>query len=526
MFVRTTIGRNKDGSTRVYLHLVRGFRVNGKVRQQVVASLGRLDLLQESGGLDRLIASLARFSERCWVEAEAQGSLAWAKLYGPVLVFRWLWERLGLAQQLREAFANTEVQYQGEEAVFAMVLNRIMDPHSKRGTHAWMETVYRPQWDGLELHHLYRALDVLSPLGPTLEEGLFAQVRDLFHLDLTLMLFDTTAVYFEGEGPQGLAEYGYSRDHRPDLRQMVVGLLLTREGIPICHRVFPGNTVDARAFQQVVGELKPRFRVQRVVLVGDRGLVSQATMEALERAGMDFILGMPLRRFSASREVLSRAGRYHEVAENLRVKEVWVEGERYILCHNPQAAERDRLRREELLAQLREKLARGGVGSLLKSAVHRRFLKVKGAEAHIDMGRVAADARLDGKWVLDTNTVLPSDEVALAYKGLWRVEQAFRQLKSGLEVRPVFHWTEERVRGHVLVCFLALVLESALQRLLKEQESSVSYREAIRGLEQVMAVRYEAQGKAWLWRTELGEHAYDAFQAVGMRPPPRVQPFN
>jgi hypothetical protein len=522
MFFRTKVFRRTDGSARTYLELVTNHRVNGRVRQQVIARLGRLEHLQPEGVIDRLLEGLARHSREQWLRlATLQAQQDYS--YGPVLVFRRLWEELGLAEALQQAFAATEASYAGEEAVFAMVLNRILEPHSKRGTHAWLDTVYRPPWRGLELHHLYRALDVLATGGPRLEERLFARVRDLFHLDLSLALFDTTSTYFWGEGPEGLAEYGYSRDHRPDLRQMVGGLLLTGEGIPVCHRVFPGNRVDAAAFQEVVAELQPRLGLQRVVLVGDRGLVSEKSLEALDRARQDYILGLPLRRYRAARQVLARAGRYHRVADNLRVKEVWWEGDRYILCHNPEAAERDRVRREEIVTQLEQRLAAGGVPALLKSPVYRRFLQVGETHAHLDRSRVEQDARLDGKWVLFTNTTLPSAEVALAYKGLWRVEQAFRRMKSGLEVRPVFHWTEERVRGHVLVCFLALVLEAALQRRLGAQHPELSSSQVLRDLERVRAVEVAAEGQRYLLRTELSGQAHAASTAGGLRPPPHLQ---
>jgi hypothetical protein len=522
MFLRTKVFRRKDGSTRTYLELVANRRVDGHVRQQVIAHLGRLDQLQPEGVIDRLMAGLARFSQEQWLRLAAlHAEQDYA--YGAALVFRRLWEDLGLAEALQQAFATTEASYPGEEAVFAMVLNRILEPYSKRGTHAWLDSVYRPQWRGLDLHHLYRALDVLHTVGPRLEELLFARIRDLFHLDLSLVLFDTTSTYFWGEGPEGLAKYGYSRDHRPDLRQMVVGLLMTGEGIPICHRVFPGNRVDAAAFQEIVAELKPRLGLQRVVLVGDRGLVSEQSLGALDLARQDYILGLPLRRYQAARRVLARAGRYHQVAENLRVKETWLEGDRYIICYNPEAAERDRARREQIVARLEQRLAQGGVKALLKSPLYRRFLRVTGETARLDRTRVEQDARLDGKWVLFTNTTIPSDEVALAYKGLWRVERAFRHLKSGLEVRPVFHWTEERVRGHVLVCFLALVLESALQRRLGEQHPELSYSQVLRDLERMRAVEVEAEGQRYLLRTELAGGSHTAFAVTGLRPPPHLQ---
>ena len=200
MYTRVVKGRNKDGSTRHYLQLVQAHRQNGKVRQKLICSIGRLDILHESGGLDRLIASLARHSERCWVEAEAGGLLSWAKTYGPVLVFHRLWEDLGLARQFGLLQCASGVRFSIDEAAFAMVLHRLLDPGSKRATHRWLETVYRPEFESLELQHLYRALDHLVRGKEALEEALFSRNRDLFSLEVDLVLFDTTLLYFSSFG--------------------------------------------------------------------------------------------------------------------------------------------------------------------------------------------------------------------------------------------------------------------------------------------------------------------------------------
>lgn len=525
MFIRTTTGRNKDGSTRIYLHLVQGYRVNGKVKQKVVANLGRLDILQVGGGLDRVIASLARYSERCWLEAEGEAQLVWAKCYGPVLIFRRLWEHLGLANQVGQLPAGSRVDFPVEEAVFAMVLHRLLDPGSKRATHRWLKTVYRPEFESLELHHLYRALDYLVQKKEKIEEALFARNRDLFCPNFDLMLFDTTSVYFEGQGPEGVAEYGYSREHRPDRVQVVLGLLMSRDGIPVAHHVFPGNTADIKAFRHAIADLRRRFPLRRVVIIADRGVVAEPLLEELELEGMEYIVGMPLRKWKEVREiVLSRAGRYHEVKDNLKVKEVEAGGHRYIVCHNPEGEERDRKERESIVAMLAEYLSQGGLSGLVKRKGWGRYLRVKEAgKVEIDHKKIAEEARYDGKYVLRTNTSLVAAEIALDYKSLWQVEHAFRELKSGLEVRPVYLRTEAHVRGHIVVCFLALVLEATLGRLLKRQGTQASYREIMADLFELMAVRFEARGKAWLWRTELQGLAYEAFRAIGVRPPARVQ---
>jgi transposase len=539
MFIRHFIRRNKDGSTRVYLYLCRNYMCGGKERQELVANLGRMDILQGSGGLDRLIGSLARYSERCWVEVEGEGCLELGQVYGAALVFRRLWEHLGLDKEMAELQGKTEVQFSIEEAAFAMVLHRILDPGSKRRTHTWMrKAVYRPEFEGIELHHLYRALDYLVRGKERLEQALFARGRDLFSLGVDLVLFDTTLVHFEGAGPEGLAAIGRPGNY-PDCVKVLVGLVMTGDGYPVAHHVFPGNTADINAFRLALAELRQRFPIRRVVIVADRGMVSEGVMEELEgdKTGekgeskdgvkIDYILGMRMRRSrEVNEEVLSRAGRYREVADNLRVKEVRVGDHRYVVCHNSEAEERDRKRREEIIKQTRENLKKKGVKAFVVPRGVRRFVELVGGELVLKEAAIREEARYDGKWVLRTNTELPADEVALAYKSLWQIERAFRELKSGLEISPVFLRAADHVRGHILVCFLALVMEATLRRLLAETGSQSSYQVVLDDLAGVTASRFEARGKAWLWRTELPGVANDAFRAVGLRPPSRVQPLS
>ncbi len=523
MFVRLQVCRNKDGSSRHYLHLLRSRRVNGRTRQEFICTLGRLDVLQAEGGLDRLIAGLVRYSERQWVEVQALAG-GWDKIYGPVLVFRRLWEELGLAEQMTRLQEDSEAQFPIDEAVFAMVLHRLLDPGSKRATYHWMKgKVYRPQFEGVDLHHLYRALDHLVKGKEAVEEALFARNRDLFSLEVDLVLFDTTLVHFEGQGPEGLATQARPGNY-PDCVKVLLGLVMTGDGFPVAHHVFPGNTADINAFQVALNDLKQRFSIRQVIIVADRGVVSEAVIEWLEQEKMGYILGMPARKNKEVRDiVLRRAGRYHKVTDNLRVKEVWANGHRYVLSHNLEEEEWDRNSREEIIQRVRRDLEKKGPQAFVMPRGLRRFLELRGGELVLKDAAIRDEARYDGKWVLRSNTNLPAADVALAYKGLWQIEHAFRELKSGLQIRPVFLHTENHVRGHILVCFLALVMEAALQRLLQEQGLSSSYRQLLNDLEGVRAVELKANGKSWLVRTELPEKAFHAFKAVGLRPPVRVQ---
>jgi len=522
MYARTKTFTNKDGSQRTYLYIVEGVREKGKIRQKIVANLGRIEDMQ-GGELDQLINSLARFSKRKWVQTEAAKIMVEsAKEWGTDLIFRTIWERLGLHQTLERLLAKTEISTPLPEAAYAMVLNRISDPLSKRAVNEWVSEIYRPSFGALELHHFYRALDFLIAHKEIIELELFEQVKHLFNLELDLVFWDTTSTYFEGNGPEGLAEYGYSKDHRPDRVQILIGVLMTKEGIPVAHQVFPGNTADIDTFKAVIADTRSRFQLRRVIFVGDRGMVSPTLLDELDHEHIEYIVGVKMRKLKAVEKILKTGGRYQVVSENLKVKEVWSEdADRYIICYNPVEAERDRQAREEIIKKLENKL-KDGIKQLIGNSGYRRYLVIKKEKAEINYRAFEEDAKYDGKYVLRTNSRLDTAEVALAYKDLFRVERAFRELKSTFDLRPIYHFKDRRVRAHVMVCFLALVLESTLLRSLKQMNSQVEYMYLIRDLKQLKAVELTLEGTRYLCRTELPGSSYEAFRALGIRPPSQV----
>jgi transposase len=527
MYIRFHTVRGHKEQAYTYLELVYSERRDGKVQQERVCSLGRLEDLQNSGALDRMMAKLAEVTKQRWVRAEAlQLGTPWAKEYGLVLLVRRLWEDLGLERVINGLRRQSAIEVSVSEALLAMVVNRLVMPGSECDTYHWLQNqVYAPEWQGLELHHLYRSLDFLDKHMSIIEEQLFFRLRDLFSLELKLVLFDTTSSYFEGRGPAGLAATGYSRDKRPDRVQVVIAVLMTHDGMPVAHYVFPGNTADINAFRLALKDLKGRFPLGgRVVVVADRGVVAEPLLQALEGEKQEYIVGIPLHKWKAAGKVLRRPGRFHVVAENLRVKEVQLDGKRYIVCHNPEREPEDARRRAEIVAALEKELAQGDLAKLAKKKGYGRYVNIEEkGKAGINWWRVERDARYDGKYLLRTATELSPAEVATAYKDLWRIEAAFRDLKSGLEIRPMYHWTPPRVRGHIAVCFLALVIESALARLLRDHGCHESTSKVIEALQQVRAVRVELEGQVFLTRTDLPALAQKAFTAVGLRPPSKVQ---
>jgi transposase len=546
--------RTKTTGTRSYLQIVENRWQDGRPKQRVIATLGRLDQLQQTGQLDALLASGARLAQSVLLlSAHAKGQVPTitTRRIGPALIFERLWHQTGCRHVVEQLLAGRRFEFDVERAIFLTVLHRLFASGSDRAADKW-RTDYRIEGcDDLQLHHLYRAMAWLgeelpkdqqkdkTPFAPRcikdrIEESVFGHRRDLFS-GLQLVFFDTTSIYFEGEGGQEIGQRGFSKDHRPDLYQMVVGAVLDGQGRPICCELWPGNTTDVKTLIPIVDRLRGRFGIGRVCVVADRGMISQETLAALEQPGRgwQYILGARMRSQNEVKdEVLSRAGRYRVVHPTrvesddpspLKVKEVWVEDRRYVVCLNEDEARKDAADRQAIVASLREQL-RNGDKSLVGNKGYRRYLDGDdSSHFEIDEAKIAEDARYDGKWVLRTNTELDSAEVALQYKRLWMVEHWFRSCKSLLQTRPIYHKCDETIRGHVFCSFLALVLRQELQARLEKRGDKLEWADVISDLDRLQMVEVEQDGKRFLLRSEAEGTCGKVFQAVSVALPPTVQ---
>ena len=547
MFLRT-----QTTAGRTYLLLVENERVEGRIKQRVLLRLGRLDQLQASGQLDSLLASLGRFSTRLAVlGAHERGHSVTTRTrrIGPALIFERLWRETGIAGVLHEMLRERRFEFALERAVFMTALHRLFVSGSDRAAERWMREQAIAGTEELSLHHLYRTMGFLGePLAPVaedsscfdlrtrkdlIEEALFAHRRDLFS-DVELVFFDTTSIYFEGEGGQEIGQRGHSKDHRPDLKQMVVGMVLDNAGNPLCSTMWPGNTTDVTSLAPVVKRLQEHFGIQRVCIVADRGMISAATIAEIEARGWLYILGVRMRRTKEAREeVLSRPGRYQEVYPKsgqakapspLAVKEVRVEERRYVVCRNQDQATKDAADRLAIVAALVEALKRGDK-SLIGNNGFRRFVTGSGARWRVDEAKVCEEARYDGKWILRTNTDLSAREVALKYKQLWTVEAIFRTMKSQLDTRPIFHKTDDTIRGHVFCSFLALVLRKALQdRLEAKGHGGLEWHNILDDLDGLQEIEMTVGDKPYRLRTETKGTISAVFSACGVALPPTLQP--
>jgi len=522
-----TFPRKKDGSLRQYLQLVETYREGKKVKQRILLSLGRVDDLRTSGELDRMADALVRLSEREKIVDLAKELAATSnKVFGPVAVYRHLWKKLGMPKAIADAVQKeTFFGYDVEAAVFRMVLGRLLNPKSKLMTHRWAETIFWDDGEVVDLQHYYRALGVLARNVGRIEENHYFHGRDLFTPAPDLLFFDTTSVYFEGEGPTGgLGQYYYSKDNRPDRKQMIVGVVLTRDGIPLAHHVFPGNTPDATAFSVVIEEMRNRFRIMRVILVGDRGMFNATIIRRIEELKMEYIAGVKMRTVVDVKEiVLADRGPFETVSPNLSVKNVVVGEKRYVVCHNEEEAKRAKAVREAVVAELREKLS-NGPKRLIGNSAYRKYVAVEKEAIRLDESKIASEAKYDGKYVLLTNTALSAKETALAYKALWQVERAFREIKSTFEIQPVYLSREDHVRGHVAICFLAFCLQTAFRKAtrdVKEIEGH-SFESLLQSLKELRMVEFTAGGKSYRVRMEPDKIATAIFRAVGTPIPRRV----
>lgn len=550
MFVRA----KKSGAYQ-YLQLVHNQRVDGKVRQQVVATLGRLDLLQRSGQIDALIASCGRFAQHTAIlDAHRQGrtqAVATIKI-GPVLVFERLWKELGLPEILGDLLGDRRFEFAVERVVFLTVLHRLFDPGSDRAAEVWHRAYAIEGTGELELQHFYRTMGWLgeplalnqqagaTPFGlrclkDLIEEALFARRRNLFS-SLDLVFFDTTSIYFEGQGGESIGQYGHSKDHRPDCRQMVVGAVLDNAGRPICCELWPGNTTDAKTLIPIVDRLRERFSITQICIVADRGMISKKTIEALQAGhrNVRFILGARLRAVKEIREkVLADPGAYQQVhgpkthskdPSPLSVKEVRIDDRRYAVCYNQDQAKKDRADREAIVGALGDQLKRGDK-SLIGNKGYRKFLKrTEGKHFEIDQDKVQHEARFDGIWVLQTDAPVTAVEAALRYKELWMVESIFRCLKSVLETRPIYHKRDDTIRGHVFCSFLALVLLNELQVRLKARGWYCEWERLKNDLDALEEITVANVGKNYVIRSPARGDASKALQAVGVALGPAIKP--
>ncbi len=589
MYLRTTARTNKDGSVVRYLALAHNQRVGAATKANVLLNLGREDRL-DPDGLRRLVRSINRYLGEPDTDGTDAGTDAAAvtgtdttgglrlissRPAGAAWLLDGLWKALDVDTAMRTVLGGRRFTTDVERVLFALVANRAIDPSSKLAAAEWAShDVAIPGLDGMDDDQAYRAMDLLieADTDAHVQEAVFFAVADLLNLEVELLFFDTTSTHFERDtedpdpedesGSGGFCRYGHSKDHRKDLPQIVIGLAVTREGIPVRCWCWPGNTNDQAILPEVRDGLRG-WRLGRVVTVVDRGFSSRENLAYLRRAGGHYIAGERMRDGNAqSHEALSRQGRYQSVRDNLRVKEVKIAstpGIRWIICHNPDEAERDQAARDAAIARITAELdrisprprPRAGAGpprqvghgergipekaertADLDEAAHlkaecalrehpalgRWLRQTPSGRLQLDRVKITAEARLDGKYLLSTSDPdLSAEDVALGYKNLLEAERGFRDLTSTIELRPVFHRIEPRIRAHVLLCWLALLLIRVAER-----RTGQTWRQINRELGRLHAITLAGPAGTVVQTTEPTTAQAGILRACGLVPPPRI----
>jgi hypothetical protein len=534
-----------------YLYLVETVREGGRAKQRIIKNLGRKEVLAASGALERLASSVARYAERALVLSQIEAGnperLACKRIGAPLLFGR-LWEETGCRAVIEDRLSGRGFEFPVERAVFATVLHRIMVSGSDRACEKWMADYDLPGVDGLALHHLYRAMAWLgeelpanqqsgaTPFAPRtvkdlIEERLFERRRDLFS-ELSVVFMDTTSLSFTGVGGETLGERGYSKDHRPDLMQMIVGVVIDAAGRPVCSEMWPGNTADVSVLVPVIDRLRSRFAIGRVCVVADRGMISAPTIAALEERGLEYVLGARERTDSLVRTVvladerpftplcIPRAGGEET---QLFIKEVQVEGRRYIVCRNEAEAEKDAADRRAIVEALDQQLKRGDK-ALIGNSAYRRYLRTTAKKAfEIDPGKLADEARYDGLFVLRTNARITPLQAVLRYRDLIQVEQLFRTAKALMRTRPIYHSSDAAIRGHVFCSFLALILRKELDERCRAARFRPEWGDVLRDLDRLQEVTISKDGRQMALRTPVTGVIGPLFKAARMALPPNVR---
>ncbi len=543
MFIRTISRKNKDGSKVTYVQLAHNERdrEKGHPKAKILYNFGRLENL-DLEQLKRLVKSISRFlppedALEAQVLLQNRGrSFKWkqSRSFGGIYLLSALWQQLHFQKIVENRVAQRQFSTPIAQAIFAMVANRCLGPASKLATTEWVEKdVFVPDLPQIDVQVLYRAMDFLLLHQAHLEQEIYWSVADLLHLEVDLLFFDTTSTYFETEDESELKKRGYSKDKRGDLPQVLLGLAVTREGIPVRHWLFPGNTADMSTIQQVKDDLAG-WRLGRCIIVHDCGMTSEANLQYLQRGGGHYIVGRKMKSGEAEvEEALRQKGRYTEIEEHLWAKEVTVgDGEkrkRLVLVKNTKEQERSEKARQKLVETLEAKLSElnsrktkshnKAVCELKSHRLYGKYIKEqKDGSLTIARNKLTQERRYDGKYLVESSDdTLNLKDIVLGYKQLYDVEQAFRTLKTTLELRPNHHSKDERIKCHIFLCFIALVLVRII-----ENKTEQTWPNVRREMSRLFYGEFQVESKKVCQLTELTKEQKSILNSLNIKTPSTI----
>lgn len=544
MYIKIT----KNSAGQAYYHLVESYREKGKARQRTLLSLGKVG----EDRLDALVSAISRHKEVMGIVDIAKSiRVADTFIYGPLVILEKLFHRYGIDKILQEiACAHPKLTIDIRKIIFTLVACRFIRPGSKlKVFEHWQKKLYPEMISKkIELHQIYRVIDILSKYKEKIENNLYWQDRDLFNMQVDIVLYDLTTLRFEStrEDRGSLRRFGYSKEMRSDCTQVVLGLLVDTHGIPLGFEVYPGNTFEGKTLEDIVRKMRKKFKVRRFIFVADRGLFSAKNLEYIRGIETtdpgEFIVGMKLGIVKDRHAEFYDKSRYTYVNPELAIYETTYGHDRCIITWSKARAERDQKVREDILAKIRKKLAGKRVSpkTFVSNRNYQKYLTGlgKGEKPCINEEALANKGKRDGYFGVLTNVKdMSASDIVKNYKNLWIIEDAFGEIKGTLKARPIFHWTDKRIMGHLTLCFLAYFCEAQMTKLLREQgkmltseaikdetikERPLTVTEAMKELSEVRAIPVEIRSKKIWVRTDIQGNAAKLFLAAGVKIPPKV----
>ena len=540
MYIRTT--KNQRGQS--YYHLVEAYRQDGKVKQRTLMSLGRVD----DNRIEELATAISKHLDAINIfNLSKEIDISDTYILGPLLVLERMLENLGIKVVLQNVLLqHKRLRFDFEKVVFTQLCSRFIKPVSKLALYDnWVSRMYPELIDHqLDLQHIYRSLDILADHKEEIEKFLYQWKKDLFTINVDVVLYDLTTLRFEStrEDMGELRKFGYSKEMRTDCTQVVLGLLTDTDGIPLCFEVHPGNTFEGKTLQGIVEKMRGKFSIRRFIFIADRGLFSFDNLEHIRADGGEFIVGLKMGSMAKQRQKdFYDISKFNWINEELAFYEIDLNGDRCIITWSKSRSERDQKAREDILEKIRLKLAaqKKLAKNFITNRNYKKYLKTQGKD-HCELNHVAIaeDAKKDGFFGIITNvTSMKASEIVTHYKQLWKIEDAFGEIKGTLKTRPMFHWNDNRILGHLVLCFLAYLCEAHLTKALRENNKFVEKKsikkkiirpreltvvQAMDELNRVMAVPVKIR-KQTIWvRTDIPPNAQNLMKAIGMRIPPKI----
>jgi transposase len=540
MYIRTT--KNKRGDA--YYHLVESFRQDGKVKQRTLLSLGRV----EDNKLEQLSEALSKHLDTIHVLDLAKHiDINSAYIYGSLMVLDRLMETLGVNSVISEiASKHEKVKFDLKKVLFTLITSRFVKPVSKLALYdRWIEKFYPVMVDhDIALQHIYRSLDIMAGHKEQIEQSLYEYKKDLFSINVDIVLYDLTTLRFEStrEDLGELRKFGYSKEMRTDCTQIVFGLLTDTDGIPLSFEVHPGNTFEGNTLKGIVDKMRKKFAVRRFIFIADRGLFSAKNLDHIRNNQGEFIVGLKIGVLQKElQQTFYDISRFEFISDELAIWETQYGEDRCIVTWSKSRADRDRKTRDDILAKIREKLGKktSRAKTFVTNSNYQKYLIIKDdATPVLNQQAIDEQARKDGFFGIITNVKnMPAREIVFNYKQLWKIEDSFGELKGSLRSRPVFHWTDDRIIGHLVVCFLTYLCEAHMTKALREQNDKLQSKAitgkiiktrpltavmAMEELNSVLAIPVKIKSQTIWVRTDIPENAQNLLKAMNMRIPPKI----